>query len=187
MHVEQQRTSKKAKRCPAAEGELARRWQAYTGVKSIRLAKVPPQRSDDRAKGNLRYDNVIAHYARHYGVDPYLVKAVMAVESGFNPDVVSAKGAVGLMQIMPQTATSLSLRLGHRLKKEALSSPELNIHLGTFLLSELARRYDSNIDLMLAAYNAGENNVEKYHNQVPPFDETQKYIHAVKLKYLTIR
>ncbi|MDM2932057.1 lytic transglycosylase domain-containing protein [Citrobacter sp. Cu233] len=185
-HVAPQRTSKMAKPCPTVKGELALRWQAFSGSQSVRFADAPSQRPSAKTKGSRQYNDAIVRYARHYGVDPHLIRAVMAVESGFNPDVVSAKGAVGLMQIMPETANGLSLRLGNGLKKAALSNPDVNIHLGTFLLSELARRYDNNLDLMLAAYNAGEGNVEKYNNQVPPFTETQKYIHDVKLEYLNV-
>lgn len=185
-HVAPQRTSKNARPCPTVNADLALRWQALNGTKSIRFADPHGQRPYSITKGNRRYDKAIVRYARHYGIDPHLIKAVMEVESGFNPDVVSEKGAVGLMQIMPETANGLSLRLGNGLKKAVLSNPDVNIHLGTFLLSELARRYDSNLDLMLAAYNAGEGNVEKYNNQVPPFSETQKYIHDVKASYLNI-
>ena len=183
MHVASQRISKKAKPCPAIARELAQRWQAFNGTTSIRLAAALPHRPTTVAKGSRQYDAAIVRYARHYGVDPNLIKAVMAVESGFNPDVISQKGAVGLMQLMPETANGLALRLGYGLKKGALANPDVNIHLGTFLLSELARRYNSDLDLMLAAYNAGEGNVEKYNNQIPPFSETQRYIREVKSKY----
>jgi soluble lytic murein transglycosylase-like protein len=77
----------------------------------------------------------------------------MAVESGFNP-TLSQQKAPGLMQLMPDTANRLSSALGYSLEKHRLSDPEINIHLGTYFLSELVKRYRSNPELVLAAYNA---------------------------------
>ncbi|MBJ8970166.1 lysozyme family protein [Citrobacter freundii] len=87
MYVEQQRTSSKGRRCAIANDDAVQRWQATKSNSAIRMSRSSPRRqfSTQMAKG--RYDNVIGHYARQYGVDPYLVKAVMAVESGFNPDI----------------------------------------------------------------------------------------------------
>lgn len=90
------------------------------------------------------------------------------------------------MQLMPDTANRLSSALGYSLEKHRLSDPEMNIHLGTYLLSELAKRYTSNLELVLAAYNAGEGNVAKYSNKIPPFNETHKYIKNVMNEYKII-
>lgn len=187
IYVEQQRTSNKGRRCAIVENDAVRRWQATKVNSAIRISRTSPRRKFTTQVANGRYDKVISHYARRYGVDPYLVKAVMAVESGFNPDIISAKGAVGLMQLMPDTANRLSSALGYSLEKHRLSDPEMNIHLGTYLLSELAKRYRSNLELVLAAYNAGEGNVAKYSNQIPPFNETHKYIKDVMNEYKYIR
>ena len=186
MYVEQQRTSNKARRCAIAKNDVMQRWQATKANSAIRISRSSPQSKYTAQVAKGRYDKVIGHYARRYGVDPYLVKAVMAVESGFNPDIISAKGAVGLMQLMPETANRLSSVLGYSLEKHRLADPEMNIHLGTYLLSELAKRYRSNLELVLAAYNAGEGNVAKYSNQIPPFNETHKYIKNVMSEYKNI-
>ena len=186
MYVEQQRTSNKSRRCAIAKNDAVQRWQATKANSAIHISRSSPRRQFTTQMANGRYDKVIGHYARQYGVDPYLVKAVMAVESGFNPDIISAKGAVGLMQLMPDTANRLSSALGYSLEKHRLSDPEMNIHLGTYLLSELAKRYTSNLELVLAAYNAGEGNVAKYSNKIPPFNETHKYIKNVMNEYKTI-
>ncbi|MDA8516266.1 lytic transglycosylase domain-containing protein [Citrobacter sp. Igbk 16] len=186
MYVEQQRTSNKGRRCAIAKNDAVQRWQATKANSAIRISRTSPRRRFTALVANGRYDKVIGHFARRYGVDPYFVKAVMAVESGFNPDIISAKGAVGLMQLMPETANRLSSALGYSLEKHRLSDPELNIHLGTYLLSELTKRYSSNLELVLAAYNAGEGNVAKYSNQIPPFNETHKYIKNVIREYKTI-
>lgn len=119
------------------------------------------------------YDAYIREASRIYRIDPALVKAVIHVESDFNPLAVSPKGARGLMQLMPLTAA--------RYHQKDLFSPMANIDVGTRHLAVLIQRYPHDIRLALAAYNAGEHNVDRYRG-IPPFRETQDYVKKV-LKY----
>jgi soluble lytic murein transglycosylase-like protein len=120
-------------------------------------------RHDRRSK----YDPVIEHYANKYGVDPTLVRAVIQVESNFNPNCVSSKGARGLMQLMPATARRFGVTNIH--------DPEQNIHGGVRFLSYLMRLFNEDLPRVLAGYNAGENAVLKY-GGIPPYAETSTYV-----------
>lgn len=116
------------------------------------------------------YEAAITEHARRQGVAADLVRAVIQVESAFNPIAVSDKGAMGLMQLMPATATELGVRNPF--------DPEQNIRGGVSYLKQLLDRYDNKIELALAAYNAGSGNVDKY-GTVPPFKETQNYVKKI--------
>lgn len=113
------------------------------------------------------YDAYIERYAAQYGVDPILVRAVISVESDFNPRCVSNKGARGLMQLMPETARQYGVR--------NVYDPEDNIRGGVHYLADLLSRYRSDLRRALAAYNAGDGAVAKYHG-VPPYEETMTYV-----------
>lgn len=117
------------------------------------------------------FDPYIESAAREAQVQPQLVRAIIVVESAFNPKAVSRKGAVGLMQLLPKTA--------RRYGASNAFDPEQNIHAGTRYLRDLIVRYGNNLELVLAAYNAGEDAVERYGKQVPPFSETRQYVPAV--------
>jgi len=119
---------------------------------------------------SLQYDRAIEEHASRNGLSPDLVRAVIQVESAFNPNAVSSKGAMGLMQLMPATATEYGVRNPFH--------PEQNIGGGVAYLKHLLNRYDNKIELALAAYNAGPGNVEKY-GDVPPFSETQSYVKRI--------
>ena len=119
------------------------------------------------------YDPYIRQASRVHKLDPALIKAVIHVESDFNPFAVSPKGARGLMQLMPQTAA--------RYREKDLFSPVANINVGVRHLAVLIKRYPDNLKWALAAYNAGEHNVDRYKG-IPPFRETQNYVKKV-LKY----
>lgn len=119
---------------------------------------------------------MIHRAARNAALDPALVHAVIFVESGYNPAARSPKGAVGLMQVLPETA----LRYG---VPHPGSSPEANLRAGTRYLSDLMSLFDHRLDLALAAYNAGEQAVLRHGQRIPPYRETQLYVPAVLAKY----
>jgi transglycosylase-like protein with SLT domain len=117
------------------------------------------------------YRGYIDRAAALHGVNPAIVEAVMAVESAYNPRAVSRKGAIGLMQLMPDTA--------QRFGVQDAFDPEQNILGGTKYLSFLLRLFDGNLDLACAAYNAGERVVQRY-GGVPPYRETQQYVQKIR-------
>ena len=116
------------------------------------------------------FEASITEHARRQQVAADLVRAVIQVESAFNPVAVSSKGAMGLMQLMPATARELGV--GNPF------DPDQNIRGGVAYLRRLLDRYNGNVELALAAYNAGMGNVEKY-GDVPPFKETKNYVKKV--------
>jgi soluble lytic murein transglycosylase len=139
------------------------------------------------------YENYIIKYSNQFGVDSLLVKAVMKKESNLNPNVVSSKGAVGLMQIMPATALQIANQLNIRYySNKRLKEVEVNIMVGTYYLQRLLNYYNNNLILSLAAYNAGIGNVESWYKQNPeinkkihkiPFKETKLYVRSVIFTY----
>jgi soluble lytic murein transglycosylase len=112
----------------------------------------------------LKHEALIARYARQNHLDPYLVAAVINAESGFRVDVVSSAGAVGLMQVKPSTAKAVARAAGIEGPVDAttLSAAPLNIRIGTAYLAELVARYDGDVPLALAAYNAGLGNADNW-------------------------
>ena len=125
-----------------------------------------------------RFDPFIRAAARSYGLDFALVKAVVCVESNYNPAAVSKAGAVGLMQIMPANFTAFRLNDPY--------NPRANIMAGARYLKSLLERYNNDLKLSLAAYNAGPTAVEHY-NGVPPYAETQTYIKRVMGRYAELK
>lgn len=123
----------------------------------------------------LPYHQYVAQASKIYSIDPLLIHAVIAVESNHNPQAKSPKGAYGLMQLMPQTSKHLKV-------KNRLDSKQ-NIMAGTQYLRELLNTFDGDISLTLAAYNAGPATVIKYGKKIPPYKETQAYIHKVMRFY----
>ena len=127
-----------------------------------------------------KYDPMIRAAANRHGLDPQLVKAVVAVESGFEPRSVSDKGAVGLMQVLPATGERYGVRADKKKSvDQKLTDPMLNLEIGTRYLADLRKMFSSHPELALAAYNAGENAVTRFRNTVPPFPETQAYVKLV--------
>jgi soluble lytic murein transglycosylase-like protein len=114
-----------------------------------------------------RYDDLIDKYSEKYDVDPVLVRAVIQVESNFNPRCVSNKGARGLMQLMPGTAKRYGVTVVH--------DAEQNIKGGVHYLSDLLQMFGDDLQQALAAYNAGEGAVQRY-GGIPPYDETSTYV-----------
>ncbi|MEE4539262.1 MAG: lytic transglycosylase domain-containing protein [Erythrobacter sp.] len=127
-----------------------------------------------------RYQNLVAAAAHQHGLDPLLVHAIIRQESSYDARARSRAGAIGLMQIMPATGA----RFGAR--EDRLEEPELNIDTGARLLASLQRRYHGRLDLMLAAYNAGEGAVARYGENIPPFAETQNYVRKVRQHYSSL-
>lgn len=112
--------------------------------------------------------------AAQHGVDAELLKAIIAVESGYQKGAVSPRGAMGLMQITPETAS----RYATPAEAARLIEPRINIHTGARMLADLIRRF-GHIDAALAAWNAGEGAVRRAGNRVPDIDETQAHVHLV--------
>jgi soluble lytic murein transglycosylase-like protein len=146
---------------PAAQGADAKRAAAW-------LAR------------SVDYDAAILRAAGDAKVRPELVRAVIVVESGFNPRAISRRGAIGLMQLLPATA--------RRYGAFNAFDPEQNIRAGARYLADLITRYGSEqLELVLAAYNAGENAVEKYGRSIPPYKETRAYVPNVLKMYHALR
>lgn len=121
------------------------------------------------------YAPEIEDAAREFKVDKALVHAVITAESGYNPKAVSRAGAQGLMQLMPATAK--------RYEVDDSFDPAQNIRAGTRYLRDLLDQFDQNVELAVAAYNAGEKAVARYGNQIPPFPETRAYVPKVLSLY----
>jgi soluble lytic murein transglycosylase-like protein len=127
------------------------------------------------------YQGEVVAAAKQHQVDPALVHAVIAVESNYNPRALSHKGAVGLMQVMPDTGRRYGV------KEKELRHPGKNIRAGVQYLSELIELFDGDLKLALAGYNAGENAVLRHGRRIPPFAETQAYVPRVLRFYDDLR
>src|SRR5271155_287545 len=126
-----------------------------------------------------RFDAIIEHAAVSSAVEPNLLRAVIVVESGFNSRAVSKRGAVGLMQLMPATASRFGVSNPF--------DPRQNVHAGARYLKFLIDRFGHDIRLALAAYNAGEEAVDRNGGQIPPFTETMAYVPRVLKIYQMLR
>lgn len=121
-----------------------------------------------------RVEAMVSKLAPRYGLDPNLVLAVIAVESAFRHDAVSPKNAQGLMQLMPGTASRFGVSNAF--------DPEDNLNGGMRYLAELLRLFDGDLQLALAAYNAGEHQVKRF-GGIPPFAETRRYVSLIRRYY----
>lgn len=139
----------------------------------------------------IKYQDEILAASRKYQVDPYLILAVIRSESGFQTDRISKKGAIGLMQIMPDTAEWIVNQASFRPKnRDYLFDPVMNIHIGTWYLNFLLNRYEGDLVKVIAAYNAGPGKVngwllkEQWNGEREtiediPFSETRQYVQRV--------
>jgi soluble lytic murein transglycosylase-like protein len=125
--------------------------------------------------GNARVDALIRQNGERYGVDPYLIFCVMEQESHFNQSIVSPKGAMGLMQLMPGTAVRFGVANPY--------DPAQNIMAGTRYLKGLMQMFGGRVELVLASYNAGEGAVIKFGQRIPPYRETLDYVRLISARY----
>ena len=139
-------------------------------------ASAPPEAGPGARQLESRADlrAMVERLSRQEGLDPRLVDALVVAESGYNPQAVSKKGAMGLMQLMPQTA--------RRLNVDDPFDPEQNVRGGVREFSRLISRYSGNLGLALAAYNAGEGAVSRYRG-IPPYSETRNYVSKIMESY----
>lgn len=136
----------------------------------------------ERMRYPLRYEEIVKGHAENYGLEPQLLAAVIYQESKFDPDARSSSGAVGLMQLLPETGQGIADRTGGKSwQPEDLLTPELNIRYGSWYLRHLLDKYDDE-SLALAAYNAGQTNVDEWRrNGVGiQFAETRHYVERVQ-------
>jgi soluble lytic murein transglycosylase-like protein len=155
--------------------------QVYTNmppancVANLRITSSSPQTTiETSAKKEEAFNTIIEKYASDYSLDPALIHSIIATESGFNPKAVSPKGARGLMQLMPATAQRLGVKNSF--------DPEQNIQGGVKYFRSLMDNFNNDLKLSLAAYNAGENLVQRL-GRVPEIKETQNYVQSVTARY----
>lgn len=139
------------------------------------LSAPPPPATAPSWVAAQPYAPLVAEAARRHEVEVALLHAVITAESAYNPRAVSPKGAAGLMQLMPATA--------RRLGVNNVYDPDQNIQGGARYLKELMQRFDNDLSLTLAAYNAGEHAVARYGNRIPPYRETRGYVARVLALY----
>jgi len=159
----------------AADGRVYYTDAPIKGLKYKRIIRTKPKSYAGAykrlAKNKKKFSPIIAKAAKKYQVDAKLLHAVIQTESAYDEKAISSAGAVGLMQLMPATAK----RYGVSNRKNATE----NIDGGTHYIKDLFKMFDSNLDLVLASYNAGEGAVKKYKNTIPPYPETQGYVRKV--------
>ena len=143
---------------------LIKTWKGWEEAKS-RIAV------EEFEENQRKHSSTIDYYAQRYGLPRSLLHAVVTAESAYDPNAISRAGAVGLMQLMPETAK----RYGVQNRR----NPSENINGGTRYLRDLLLKFNNNLVLALAAYNAGEGTVERYGNKVPPYKETKNYVNKV--------
>jgi len=155
--------------------EIAKEKKEKAAAKTADAVLVPTEGAHPQLSSQP-YAKEIARAAKAASLDPALVHAVIFVESHYRHSAISDKGAVGLMQVIPDTGARYGIyNVG--------DSPQSNLKAGTLYLRDLLRMFNNRLDLALAAYNAGEGTVIRYANRIPPYRETQLYVRAVLAKY----
>ena len=135
-----------------------------------------------RVRYPLKYEQIVRGHARNYQLDPALLAAVIYQESKFRPDAKSDSGAIGLMQLQPETAKGIAIRTGgSRFQTSDLYVPEINVRYGSWYLRHLLDKYEDE-ETALAAYNAGQRNVDEWRAQGEgiQFSETRAYVDRVE-------
>jgi len=148
----------------------------YVKVIETRKGWVEAKPSGNFKNNKTRYLPIISEIARKNEIPVSLVSAIVHAESHYNPTVVSRTGAVGLMQLMPDTA--------RRYNVANRENPHQNVTGGVAYFKDLMKLFNNDLDLSLAAYNAGENAVIRYGNKIPPYKETQRYVQKVRALYV---
>ncbi len=164
----------------------------YNSIKVAQNIGLPQANSLSFPRG---YKDIVSSYAKKYGVDEYLVYSVIREESRFQKDVVSPADAVGLMQLIPPTARVVASQIGLAgFTPEMLTIPRINIEMGIFYLKEVLDKFDGDIELALASYNAGPNRAadwkvdfyglekDEFVEEIP-FKETRNYIRRILRSY----
>lgn len=148
----------------------------HAGYRLIIRTPKPPRAAEAAvlARRRAKYATLIAQVARKYRLDPRLLHAVIRAESAYDPRAVSPKGAIGLMQLLPETARRYGI--------DDLYDPRANLEAGARYLRDLLLQF-KDVKLAVAAYNAGERAVQKHGNRIPPYRETRRYVARVMKFY----
>lgn len=149
-----------------------RRHDGYVKLQKTWKGWVEPQHSYSYKDNKRKFETIIVSAAEKHEVPVWLVSAVIHAESFYNPNAISSAGAVGLMQLMPGTAKNYGV--------SDRQDPHQNIEGGVRYLRDLLKMFEGDLELALAAYNAGENAVKKYGYRIPPYKETQHYVRKVR-------
>lgn len=174
---------------PFRQTSVGRSGQAVDAVKAAGKPAGPPVPAKmlaffEQSKNYKAVSPLLLEASKTHGIDYSLLKALIVTESGFNPNAVSPKGAVGLMQLIPPTAQryGVTAAKGGTIE-EKLTDPKTNIKAGARYLADLMKKFPGRLELVLAAYNAGEGAVQRAGNKIPNYPETQNYVKTVMQLY----